>query len=320
MANVIIPNHFAGIGDVVCVKFSGGEVSDKIVVKGTTYTGTAPTGYTPYGFIFGFDKGAAYIAALTETTKSWANNAAGSWGGGESAGRIVENTTVGANTIRLRNGQICTYYANMNTARVAGLMVNASSSNDDLHPVSAHYGSTTAMSPDHFNTATTENAKQARQLYKTYEAYIDQMSPLMTPEALASSPTPLGGPFSLRCGKRNTEILGVYTASNLDPNTGGTAPCWYPAANYCYNYAVSGENAHHWWLGDMYEIGLLMEDATYKQYHKTTNVSLPSNATFYWSSVRSGATLAWNYHHAGMSGYHYFFYGLAVRPLSLLKL
>lgn len=319
MANVIIPNHLAGVGDVVCVKFSAGEVSDKIVIKGTTFS-SAPSGYTLYGIIYGFEKGCARLFANASVGKPWAAPASGSWSGGESAGGIVQDTTIGANVITLRNGLKAAYYANMNTSKVASLMTTDDASHDAVHPTSTYYSSTTAMSRSHFNTATTENAKLARQLYKTYEEYLDQMSPLLTPEVTKANENPLGGPFSIRCGKENTAILGGYASTNLDPNTGGTAPCWYPAANYCYNYAVSGENAHHWWLPDMNELVGILEEANYNKIQTTTGISKPSTGSYYWSCVRTSATRAWSYHVYGMSDYNYFFRGFTALPVTLLKL
>lgn len=318
MANVIIPNHLAGVGDVVCVKFSGGEVSDKIVIKGTTFS-SAPSGYTLCGIIYGFEKGCARLFANASAIKSWAAPASGSWSGGESAGGIVSDTTIGYGSITMRNG-LKGSYANMNTSKVASLMTTDDASHDALHPTSAYYGSTTAMSRSHFNTATTANAKLARQLYKTYEEYLDQMSPLLTPEVAKANESPLGGCFSIRCGKENTAVLGQYTASNLDQNTGGTAPCWYPAANYCYNYAVGGENAHHWWLPDMNELVGILEEANYNKIQTTTGISKPSTGSYYWSCVRTSATIAWNYHVYGMSNHYYFSYGFTALPVTLLKL
>lgn len=323
MANVIIPNHLAGVGDVVCVKFSGGEVSDKIVIKGTTFS-SAPSGYTLYGTIYGFEKGCARLCANVRSDPeapkySWAAPASGDWPTTWSAGGIVGDTTIDWGSITMRNGLKGTY-ANMNTSKVASLMTTDDASHDAVHPTSAYYGSTTAMSRNHFNTADTANAKLARQIYKTYEEYLDQMSPLLTPEVAIADENPLGGCFSIRCGKENTATLGVFDASHLDTTAGNTAPCWYPAANYCYNYAVIGENSHHWWLPDMNELEGIFEEANYNKIQTTTGINKPSTGSYYWSCVRHSATRAWRYNVLGVSDSYYFSDGLTALPVTLLKL
>ena len=325
--NVIIPPGSAGIGDVVfCLSGADPQVASNLRVIGWGTTSKANvtingSTYVPYGVIYGFVNGMAMVAALEERSLRWAisgssENPTESGSSEPSVSRTTAITTGG----RMRNGNVHTY-AGMN---LNSLLQNSYTGADTiLHPSGA-WDATAVMSKANFD-ALTPSASNAKGLYGTYENYVRQV--------MAVNGTP-GTVFGFHDtgikvheqGKYNTLQLGIYgpgsgTYASSYPGSQDDGK-WYPAANYCYNYAVSGvseSGKHNWWLPSMFELAVLMTD-THRDKVNTCGVTTLSNRVTRWSSIRTPATYAWNCYSNGFSYASYCRYAFTTRAVTLLKL
>lgn len=290
--NVIIPPESAGIGDIVLMNASRDV---KIVGWGTYSSGSLPSGYVAYGVIYGFVNGMARIVALSETSRRWTMAASDS--GSESSsgsdnvsgGYPVAGSTVGGGNNAMRNGKKTTYVGmNLNSL----MQNNYTGGNTILHP-SAAWGAEQIMSKANFD-ALSAGGGNAKTLYGTWENYVRQTMAIRNPGSCFAAHD--SDHKIHEQGKWNTYLLGQYTKSNPDSNTQGGTACWYPAANYCYNYYVSGTgetaDSHNWWLPSMDELLDLMIDDHWKKVN-TCGATTLSNRANRWSSIRYSATYAW---------------------------
>lgn len=317
--NVIIPPESAGIGDIVLMN-SSRDV--KIVGWGTYSSGSLPSGYVAYGVIYGFVNGMARIVALSETSRRWTMAASDT--GSESSsgsddvngGYPVAGSTVGGGNNAMRNGKKTTYVGmNLNSL----MQNNYTGGNTILHP-SAAWGAEQIMSKANFD-ALSAGGGNAKTLYGTWENYVRQTMAIRNPGSCFAAHD--SDHKIHEQGKWNTYLLGQYTKSNPDSNTQGGTACWYPAANYCYNYYVSGTgetaDSHNWWLPSMDELLDLMIDDHWKKVNTCGATTLSNRATR-WSSIRSSATDAWTFKGYGCGDGSYGRYAVATRAVTLLKL
>lgn len=318
-SNVLIPASNAGIGDVILMNSSR---AIKIVGWGTYASGSLPSGYVAYGVIYGFVNGMARIAALSEVSRRWTMAASDT--GSESStgdtnvsgGYPVAGSTVGAGKNVMRNG-IKTTNAGMN---LNSLMQNSyTGANTILHPAAA-WDASQVMSKANFD-ALTAGGGNAKDLYGTWENYVRQTMAIRNPGSCFTAHD--SDHKAHEQGKWNTYLLGQYTKASPDPNSQGGTPCWYPAANYCFNYYVNGagetEASHNWWLSSMDELLDLMIDAHWSKVN-TCGATTLNNRADRWSSVRSSAALAWSFYHYGFCSGYYVRSAFAARPVTLLKL
>lgn len=317
--NVIIPNANAGIGDVVLMDSSR---NIKIVACGTYSSSGLPSGYTAYGVIFGFVNGMARIVAMSEASYRWGmlasdtGNPQSSGSDSINCGYPVAGSTIGGGTNVMRNGKKTTNVSmNLNS-----IMQNSyTGGNTIVHPAAA-WNESQVMSKANFD-ALTAGGDNAKTLYGTWENYLRQTFAIRNPgSCFAAHDT---DHKVHEQGKWNTFLLGQYTAANPDPNTSGSGACWYPAANYCFNYYVSGcgEAAanHNWWLPSMDELLDLMCDAHWNRVRLSTSLS---NRASRWSSIRNSATNtnAWDFASRGFSNYADVRAAVTARPVTLLKI
>jgi hypothetical protein len=318
-SNVLIPASNAGIGDVVLMNSNRAV---KIIGWGTYASGSLPSGYVAYGVIYGFVNGMARIVALSEVSRRWTMAASDT--GSESAtgdtnvsgGYPVAGSTVGSGKNVMRNG-IKTTNVGMN---LNSLMQNSyTGANTILHPTAA-WDASHVMSKANFD-ALTAGGGNAKDLYGTWENYVRQTLAIRNP---GSCFTAHDSDHKVHeQGKWNTYLLGQYTKASPDPNSQGGTPCWYPAANYCYNYYVSGAgetaSSHNWWLSSMDELLDLMTDAHWSKVN-TCGATTLSNRAHRWSSVRNSATSAWYFNRYGFCNFNSVRYAFTARPVTLLKL
>lgn len=317
--NVIIPPESAGIGDIVLMNASRDV---KIVGWGTYSSGSLPSGYVAYGVIYGFVNGMARIVALSETSRRWTMAASDS--GSESSsgsdnvsgGYPVAGSTVGGGNNAMRNGKKTTYVGmNLNSL----MQNNYTGGNTILHP-SAAWGAEQIMSKANFD-ALSAGGGNAKTLYGTWENYVRQTMAIRNPGSCFAAHD--SDHKIHEQGKWNTYLLGQYTKSNPDSNTQGGTACWYPAANYCYNYYVSGTgetaDSHNWWLPSMDELLDLMIDDHWKKVN-TCGATTLSNRAYRWSSIRNSATSAWTCSGNGFCYDSYVRNAFTARAVSLLKI
>lgn len=303
--NVCIPIANAGVGDAIAIKSgaTGSSISDFIAVVGASVQSTAPSGYVWYGTVYGRENRGLMIRSFTPTTAKWASTS-------EGGVTVTLSTTNHANVLAnstssgglMRNG-LSSYngvYVGMSVGEIASR--NASSTTTYLHPSSPYNGSGNYPMGTSLFDADTNGAKT---MYGTYENYIAQLLPILKGSK--------SGVFSKRCGKVNTKELALY--SSTDGYT-------FPAAQYCYNFAVGSESAHHWWLPDMYELAVMMSDLSFErcQYAHSVIGGNTSRSANRWSCVRLGSTHAWYCSSYGFSINNYFYHGFTVCPVTLLPL
>lgn len=274
MAIVELLHSQRGVGDIELRNSSG----DRKWLSGRDYVASTddanlPDGYVKYGVIYGFEKyGAAMLVAFEEAPMGtlWCETT------GVTLPTVVSDN-VTSDWGKPLNG-LSGYYLCMNVARVAALCKTGSNNTTaTTHPSNAyHQGGSSAPNTEAVFLANDE----AVNLYGTYEAYIAQTRPILKSAS--------AGVFSKRCGKANTVALATDTSHT------------YPAAQFCYNYVVSGSGdaAGNWWLPDMYELAVMMADESYDLHHVLSGVTV---SAAYWSCVAYSASLAWRYHHHGMS-------------------
>ena len=318
--NVIIPPENAGVGDLI-LKNSNGDV--KIVGWGTYDSSNLPSGFVAYGVIYGFVNGMARIVALSEVSRCWTMDASASGDGSSTqstninGGYDLAGSTVGGGTNKMRNGKPATSLVGMN---LDSLMQNSyTGANTIVHP-SAAWGAEQVMSKANFN-ALTAGGDNAKTLYGTWENYVRQVMAIRNPGSCFAAHD---SDHKVReQGKWNTYLLGRYTKASPDSNTSGGTACWYPAANYCFNYYVSntGETAasHNWWLPSMDELLDLMVDDHWSKVN-TCGATPLGNRVTRWSSIRSSAGLAWYYNTNGFCNSDYVRYACTARPVSLLQI
>lgn len=303
--NVCIPIQNASLGDVIAIKSgaTGESISDFIAVVGKSVQATAPSGYVWYGTVFGREKRGLMIRSFTPTTAKWASTT-------ENGVTVTLNSTNHANVIATtttsgglqRNG-LSSYngvYVGMSVGEI--ISRNLSSTTTHLHPNSPLNGNSNyPMGKANFDADT----NGAKTMYGTYENYIAQLLPMMKGSK--------SGVFGLRCGKQNTKELA------LNNSTDGYS---FPAATYCYNFVVGSENAHHWWLPDMYELAVMMSDASFEAclYAHSVIGGNTARAAYRWSCVRYGSTTAWNHYLNGVSYNNSTYNGFTVCPVTLLAL
>ena len=330
--NVVIDNDKAGIGDVVfssdnpTIDSYGVITSAVKVISGPTATSDGIPGFTTcLGVIFGFENGYAKIMAPVSTSKKWGENASNDLSSSVTGGTILNsnlpngltNDYIIGGTIRFRNGSLGTYSV-MNVARIIATLASStatSATSGRLTPNSAYYGSNVALNATNFAADTIAVAT-----YQTYENYIRGMLPV---------PNGKDNPFSSKrhIGYRNTKLLayngsGKGSTSNLISDS-----LYYPAANYCYYYTPSTKNegsTHYgYYLPDMVDLRLMMEDNTYALINKTLTAisgTIQSNSSGCWSSLRYSTARTWYSDVIGFSISSSFCVSLVVRPVALLKL
>lgn len=300
--NVYIPIEQAGIGDVIVISNSadGSALSHYKCIAGNTIQGTAPSGYTWYGCVYGREMGGLMIRAFASQSLSFATT-------GASGVTVTLDPVKHANVIATktsswglcRNGGNGTYLC-LNVDRCVELNKNTVGVTN-LHPLNGHVsGSTPPMGIIAFNN----NTSGARDMYGTYENYMAQTCPVLTT-----------GPFQYRCGQQNTKELALYPSIDATPYT-------FSAAIYCYGYKVASEADNRWWLSDMREINMQVSDNSYRRtntVHALLGGSL-STAGNRWSSVLYGSAAAWLYSSNGVSVNTYVYNGFSVSPVTLLPL
>ena len=261
--NVVIPPENAGVGDII-LKNSNGDV--KIIGWGTYDSSNLPSGFKAYGVIYGFVNGMARVVALEEAARRW-TMAASDTGSPSSSGSDnvnggygVQPSTVGGGANRMRNSKPATTYVGMN---LDSLMQNSyTGANTIVHPAAA-WGAEQVMSKANFN-ALTAGGDNAKTLYGTWENYVRQVLAIRNPGSCFAAHDSEHKVHEQ--GRWNTYLLGQYTQASPDRNESASpvTPCWYPAANYCFNYYVTGTGesaaAHNWWLPSMDELYDLMAE------------------------------------------------------------
>lgn len=328
--NVIIPPGSAGIGDIVfCKSGADPHVASNLRVIGwgtTSETNITISGvtYVPYGVIYGFVNGMARVVALDEVSRRWTMAASDS--GSEAAsgdtivsgGYPVSETTVGDRNNVMRNG-IKTSVVGMN---INSLMKNTYAGvNTNVHPNTADTWSTTGIMKKSLFDNLPASGGNAKTLYGTWENYVRQVMAVRNPGSCFTAHDSEHKVHEQ--GKWNTYLLGQYTKASPDANAQGGTPCWYPAANYCYNFYVSGTSetasSHNWWLPSMDEMLDLMTDAHWDKVN-TCGATTLSNRTTRWSSVRASDKNAWFFYESGFCNNHVVQEAQTVRPVTLLKL
>ena len=216
----------------------------------------------------------------------------------------------------MRNGGKTTYVGmNLNS-----LMQNSYTGGTSiLHPAAA-WGAEQVMSKSNFN-GLSAGSGNAKTLYGTWENYVRQVMAIRNPGSCFAAHD--SDHKVHEQGKWNTYLLGQYTKASPDSNTTGGTACWYPAANYCYNYYVSGagESAsdHNWWLPSMDELFDLMVDPHWKKVN-TCGATTLNNRDYRWSSIRYSAVYAWRYSSGGFCDYGSVRSAFTTRAVSLLSL
>lgn len=329
--NVVIPSENAGVGDVV---FLDSNRNMRIIACGTydssTIAATIGSGYVPYGIIFSFCNGMAYLLAATaavsrkftegvsETTTSsnYPNCAAD-----------LTESRMSTGKMEMRNGLTTSYQAGMNLSRI---MARAwTGDNTIVHPTSAATDVSTKMSKANFDALVAGNGN-AKDIYGTYENYLRQIMSVPTAGSLFTCHDSGHKPHEQ--GKWNTYLIGRYSDTNPDTNVsarGGTADwsagVYYPAAQYCFNYYVegSGETAtdHNWWLPTMGELQELLRDENYERVNACGVVTFNITSYNYWCCIPRNEYTVWFYQYVGGCTYYaYVNQYYRVRPVTLLKL
>lgn len=303
--NVCIPIQNANVGDAIAIKSdaTGESISDFIAVVGSSVQATAPSGYAWYGSVYGREKRGLMIRSFTPASAKWASTTEG---GVTVTLDATNHKNVLATSIDsgglIRNG-LSSYngrYVCMSVGEI--ISRNSSSTTTHLHPNSPYNGNGNyPMGKANFDADT----NGAKTMYGTYENYIAQLLPIMKGS--------MSGVFSKRCGKQNTKELALNNSTN------GYS---FPAASYCYTFKVGSENANHWWLPDMYELAVMMSDASFEkcQYVHSVIGGNTSRASYRWSCVRFGSTYAWYFSYSGFSSANSFYNGFTVCPVTLLNL
>ena len=327
--NVVIPPENAGVGDLVYCKASADpKVASNLKVIGWGTVSNAnnitidSVTYVLYSVIFGFCNGMAYVVAKEEVTRRWSmlasdtGSEASSGSTSLNSGYQLVGSTISTNNNIIRNGAKGTY-AGMN---LNSLMQNSyTGANTILHPTAA-WGPSVVMSKANFD-ALALGGGNAKDLYGTWENYVRQTMCIVNPGSCFAATDGDRKPHEQ--GKWNTYLLGQYTKTSPDTNANNTGDCWYPAANYCYNYAVSGTgesaSSHNWWLPSMFELRMLMADEHWSKVN-TCGATTLNNRLDRWSSIRCFAAEAWDYAALGWSDYDGTRYAYTARPVTLLKL
>lgn len=303
--NVCIPIQNASLGDSIAIKSgaTGESISDFIAVVGSSVQATAPSGYVWYGTVYGREKRGLMIRSFTPTTAKWASATEGGVTvtfDSTNHANVIATTTTSSGLMRNGLSSINGVYVCMSVGEI--ISRNSSSTTTHLHPNSPHNGyGNYPMGKANFDADT----NGAKTMYGTYDNYIAQLLPIMKGS--------LSGVFGLRCGKQNTKELA------LNNSTEGYS---FPAATYCYNFVVGSENAHHWWLPDMYELAVMMSDASFEACKYAHSVIGGNTTRAYrrWSCVRYNATLALSYNNHGFSHNIDFYIVFEACPVTLLAL
>ncbi len=327
---VVIPPENAGVGDIVyCKSGADPQVASnlKIIGWGTVNNANNITidnnTYVCYGVIYGFVNGMARVVALEEAAYRWTmaasdtGNPTSSGSSNVDGGYPVADSTVGGDNNAMRNGKKTTYVGmNLNS-----LMQNSyTGANTIVHP-SAAWGAEQVMSKANFN-ALTAGGGNAKDLYGTWENYVRQVMAIRNPGSCFAAHD--SDHKVHEQGKWNTYLLGRYNnTDNPDSNTSGGTTCWYPAANYCFNYYVAstGETAanHNWWLPSMDELYDLMVDDHWNKVN-TCGATTLGNRVNRWSSIRYSGVHAWHYVYNGFCNDYGVRAAFTARPVTLLKL
>lgn len=303
--NVCIPIENAGIGDEIAIKSdaTGESISDFICVVGSSVQATAPSGYTWYGSVYGRENRGLMIRSFSPTSTKWASTTAANVSvalDSTNHANVIANTTSSGGLMRNGLSPLWNYVLAMNVAEV--ISRNTASTTTHLHPTSPYYNNGNyPMNETNFDL----DVNGAKTMYGTYENYIAQMLPLMKGSK--------SGVFSKRCGKINTKELA------LNDSTDGYS---FPGAQYCYTFKVASEGDNHWWMPDMYELAVMMNDHSFTkcQYVHSVIGGNTGRAARRWSCVRAGSTYAWLYHTFGFSHVYDFYNGFSVVPVTLLPL
>ena len=351
---VVIPPANAGVGDIIYCK-SGADPQDasnlKVIGHGTVSNANNLTidgnTYISYGVIYGFVNGYARVVAIKNEGGNAITNASGynasSNPNGETNRKFVEgvsltvssslypkcaydlaSSTVSGSVNAMRNGKKA-YYVSMN---LNSIMQNSyTGANTIIHP-NAAWGAAEVMSKANFDALTAGNGN-AKDLYGTWENYLKQTLAVSNPGSCFMATDGDRKPHEL--GKWNTYLLGRYSTSNPDKNVStqtGTGDfsqdgVYYPAAQYCYEYAVSGTGEtsakHNWWLPSMNELKDLMMDAHWKKVN-TCGATTLGNRSGRWSSVRGSTVDFWDGYSDGFCDDDSVYYSFTARPVTLLKL
>ena len=331
---VVIPPANAGVGDIIYCK-SGADPQDasnlKVIGHGTVSNANNLTidgnTYIAYGVIYGFVNGYARVTALTEASKKFVEGVSLTVSSSlyPKCAYDLASSTVSGSVNAMRNGKKA-YYVSMN---LNSIMQNSyTGANTIIHP-NAAWGAAEVMSKANFDALTAGNGN-AKDLYGTWENYLKQTLAVSNPGSCFMATDGDRKPHEL--GKWNTYLLGRYSTSNPDKNVStqtGTGDfsqdgVYYPAAQYCYEYAVSGTGEtsakHNWWLPSMNELKDLMMDAHWKKVN-TCGATTLGNRSDRWSSVRYSTVGFWYYDAYGFCLDHrYVYVSLTARPVTLLKL
>lgn len=281
--NVVIPPESAGVGDLIYKNGSTIKVIGRGTATSSSITISGVT-YTLYGIIYGFAGGMAMVIAPTELgVMQWGAYVDGMpiWGGG---------------TVLMRNG-LKHIYAQMNTAKNSNYITGGGSAPYQLS--SAYHA--TSLSSSTFDASASSEVKAH---YGTWTEYIRQ-----TLRVNGAA----GSPF----GAVATDVK-VYEYGRWFGKTYGRSQTSGTALRACYDY---NEGSGTWWLPSMYELGELMIDEHLNKVNENTavtgNVSVDSSR---WSCVLYVSGHAWSYYYSGISDHVGIVYGLAVRPVTLLKI
>jgi len=255
----------------------------KVISHGTYDATSLPTGYVTYGVIYGFVNGMARIVALEDVSRRFAMLASDT--GDESA--------TGAD--------------NINAAYQLSPSLAAPNKNTMRNGLTSSYVIISLNTAKSYNW-TGDNTI----IHPTAAAPAERIMSRANFDAL-----PLGGGNA-------RDLYGTYE-NYLSQCLAVCNPgsCWYPAANYCYNYFVSGAGEaaadHNWWLPSMNEIFDLMIDEHCLKVNTSGATAILEGYRF--SCIKSGTgSVHLFYSSRGISYSYNMRYAYRVRPVTLLKL
>lgn len=286
--NVVIPPENAGIGDLIY----GTRSNFRVIGRGTAVEDENGRidGRSIFGGIYGFVNGETMVVAPNELAASY-------WGNYVSGMPIIE-----PGNVLMRNGKKTSYYAQMNTKQNSNYIKGGSS----IPLLLEKAYQATSLTKDTFMTDTSDEAKEVRRHFATWDEYIRQ--------TLRVQGAP-GSPF----GAVTTNVK-VHEFGRWMGKTFGASQPTDRALGRCYNY---GNGGGEWWLPSMFELGEMMIDEHLDKLNKNPSSvfgSISADSDL-WSCVFARSGYAWQYRNFGVSDHRGISaYRFVVRPVTLFKL